>query len=73
MNRKSKEAIISSIAIGYFMIGLIFALFFAYYYHWPALGYFSPGFYSVIVSWPYQALGLVTDILRYGLAGKPLL
>jgi len=39
---KSKEAIISSIAIGYFMIGLIFAVMFAIYYRWPTLSFFSP-------------------------------
>ncbi len=70
---KSRETIISSIAIGYIMIGLIFAVIFAYYYKWPLLSFFSPGFYSVILTWPYQAIGFTGDLLTYGLAGKPLL
>lgn len=56
----------------YFILGLIFAFLFALYYRWPALGYFSPGFYMVIFSWPYQAIGFIKDLLYYGLAGKPI-
>jgi len=68
--RKSK--ITSTIAIGYFMFGFLFAIGFAFYYRWPAISFLSPGFYSVILSWPYQAIGLVNDLLNYGLAGKPI-
>lgn len=67
-----RSSIISTIAIGYFMTGFIFAIAFAIYYHWPVLSFLSPGFYSVILTWPYQAIGLSKDLLNYGLAGKPI-
>ena len=67
-----KEKLISSIAIGYFIIGVIFAAAFAIYYHWSPLSFFSPGFYSVIFTWPIQTIGLFNDLLIYGLAGKPI-
>ncbi|MBI4036308.1 hypothetical protein HY386_00320 [Candidatus Daviesbacteria bacterium] len=66
------ETWLSRIAILYFMIGFVFAIAFAVYYHWPALSFLSPGFYSVILTWPYQAIGFTTDLLTYGLAGKPI-
>lgn len=66
------EKKVSLMAALYFMFGLIFALAFAFYYRWPAVGYFSPGFYVVIFSWPYQAIGFIRDILYFGLAGKPI-
>ncbi len=72
MRLKNREALISSIAIGYFMIGLLFAIAFAFYYRWPGLSFFSPGFYSVILTWPYQAIGFVKDLLAFGLSGKPI-
>lgn len=56
----------------YFVFGLIFAFLFAYFYHWSSFSYFSPGFYVVILTWPYQALGFIPDFLTYGLAGKPI-
>ncbi len=70
MNKGSK--LISTIAVGYFMIGLLFAIAFALYYHWPFISFLSPGFYVVILTWPIQIGGFVLDLLRYGMAGKPL-
>jgi hypothetical protein len=68
----SKERILSNIAIIYFITGFIFAIGFALYYHWPFIAFLSPGFYMVIFTWPYQAIGFVGDLLNYGLAGKPI-
>jgi len=67
-----KSSIISSIAIGYFMLGFVVALAFALYYKWSYLSFLSPGFYSVILSWPYQVIGFAKDFWAYGLAGKPI-
>lgn len=67
-----KERIFTSIAIIYFIVGLIFATLFAIYYRWEILSFLSPGFYAVVLSWPYQAIGLIRDLLYYGLAGKPI-
>ena len=67
-----KSSLISTIGIFYFMVGFVFALAFAIYYRWPFLSFLSPGFYSVILTWPYQAIGFAGDLLRYGLAGKPI-
>lgn len=68
----SKEKILSNIAIIYFIMGFIFALAFAIYYRWPFIAFLSPGFYSVIFTWPFQAIGFLNDLLIYGLAGKPI-
>lgn len=68
-----KSALISNFAILYFTIGFVVAILFALYYRWQFLSFLSPGFYSVILTWPYQLIGFVLDVLRYGLAGKPLL
>jgi len=68
----SKEKIISSIAIVYFIAGFIFAALFALYYKWPFLSFLSPNFYSVILTWPFQMGGFLGDLLTYGLAGKPI-
>ena len=68
----SKEKIVTNIAIIYFMLGLIFATLFAIYYRWEVLSFLSPGFYAVVLSWPYQAIGLIRDLLYYGLTGKPI-
>lgn len=68
----NKEKILSSIAVGYFMAGFVFAIVFALYYRWPTLSFLSPGFYSVIITWPFQAIGFINDLLIYGLAGKPV-
>jgi len=65
-----KSKIISRVGIMYFLFGLIFATFYAIYYKWVALAFLSPGFYAVLISWPFQAIGLVNDIATYGLAGK---
>lgn len=67
-----KSSLLSSIAMAYFMIGFVIAILFALYYRWSYLSFLSPGFYSVILTWPIQAIGLFLDFLRYGLAGKPL-
>lgn len=66
------EKKLSTVAVLYFVIGLIFAFIFAIYYRWSAFSYFSPGFFSVVLTWPYQAIGFTKDILYYGLAGKPV-
>lgn len=67
-----KSSFVSTLAIIYFMAGFVFAIAFAIYYHWPALSFLSPGFYSVILTWPYQAIGFIRDFLIYGLTGKPI-
>lgn len=68
----SKEKILSTIGIVYFIAGFVFTIAFAIYYRWPILSFLSPGFYSVILTWPFQAIGFVRDLLIYGLAGKPI-
>ncbi|MBI2040248.1 hypothetical protein HYT18_04180 [Candidatus Microgenomates bacterium] len=68
----SKERLLSTITIIYFMTGFIFAILFAIYYRWPPLSFLSPNFYSVLLTWPYQAIGFIRDLLAYGLAGKPI-
>ena len=68
----SKEKLISTIAIIYFTIGFLFAILFAVYYRWSPLSFLSPGFYTVILTWPYQAIGFIKDFLSYGLAGKTI-
>ncbi|MBI4038167.1 hypothetical protein HY387_00735 [Candidatus Daviesbacteria bacterium] len=68
----TKEKIITNLAIIYFVIGLLFAIFFAIYYKWPPLSFLSPGFYAVLISWPLQTPGFANDFLIYGLAGKPI-
>ncbi|MDD2823328.1 MAG: hypothetical protein PHQ59_04600 [Candidatus Daviesbacteria bacterium] len=65
------EKKITAIAIVYFVIGLIVAITFATFYHWPPLSYFSPNFYSVVLTWPFQLSGLISDFQYYGFAGKP--
>lgn len=68
----SKGKLVSNLAIAYFMIGFVVAILFALYYRWSYLSFLSPGFYSVILSWPYQLIGFMRDFLNYGLAGKPI-
>lgn len=60
------------LASSYFIFGLIFAFAFALFYRWEPLGYFSPGFYAVILTWPLQITGFIQDFLIYGLAGKSI-
>ncbi|MDO8618710.1 MAG: hypothetical protein Q7R49_02060 [Candidatus Daviesbacteria bacterium] len=67
-----KEKIITNIAIGYFLIGVVVAILFALYYKWTALSFFSPGFFAVVFSWPLQMPGFIGDFLSYGFAGKPI-
>ncbi len=69
---KKASAIFSTLAIAYFMAGFVFAILFALYYKWPFISFLSPGFYSVIISWPYQAIGFINDLTAFGLAGKPI-
>lgn len=66
------EKKLSLIAALYFVIGLIFAVGFALFYHWSAFAYFSPGFYVVILTWPYQLIGFLPDFFAYGFSGKPI-
>lgn len=67
-----KSSILSNIGIGYFMLGFLIAILFAIYYKWPIYSFLSPGFYSVIFTWPFQIIGFISDFLNYGLAGKPI-
>ncbi len=65
------EKKIATFAAIYFVIGLIFAVFFAWFYHWPSLSYLSPGFYVVVLSWPIQIPSFIYDFQYFGFAGKP--
>ncbi|MBU1000504.1 hypothetical protein KKE78_03875 [Patescibacteria group bacterium] len=67
-----KEKFISTLSIAYFMIGFVFTIAFAIYYRWPLLSFLSPGFFSVILTWPLQIIGFTGDLWIYGLAGKPI-
>jgi len=62
-----KEKLLTNFAIVYFILGLFFATIFAIYYKWEALSFLSPGFYAVVLTWPF-----LQDFLTYGLAGKPI-
>jgi len=64
------EKAATTIAILYFVVGIIFAISYALFYHWPALSFFSPGFYAVVLTWPFQLPGFFFDFQYYGLAGK---
>lgn len=66
------EKKITTIAVLYFVIGIIFAIIFALFYHWPTLSFFSPNFYLVVFTWPFQIFGLISDFQYYGFAGKIL-
>ncbi len=66
------EKKIISVAIAYFVIGLVFAIIYAIFYHWPPLSFFSPGFYAVLLTWPIQLLGFISDFQYYGFTGKTL-
>lgn len=67
------EKILTKLVMIYFAVGLIFAILFALYYRWEWFGYFSPGFFTVLISWPFQAWGFGKDLIYFGLAGKPTL
>jgi len=67
-----EKKIINFVVI-YFLLGLIFATIFAFFYHWPPLSFLSPGFYAVTLTWPIQLPGFVWDFQYYGFAGKTLL
>ncbi len=71
MTKLELNKLFPTFAAIYFITGLLFALFYAYFYHWPLLGFFSPGFYVVILTWPVQTIGFIPDILTFGLSGKP--
>lgn len=62
----------STYFIAYLILGLIFAIGFALFYRWSPLSYLSPGFYGVVLTWPYQAIGFTHDLMYYGLAGRPI-
>lgn len=65
------EKIISFLASFYVIFGLIFALYYAVYYHWSMpFSLFSPPFFSVLITWPFQIPGFLNDILLYGPGGK---
>jgi hypothetical protein len=64
------ERTLSVLAIIYFMIGVVFATCYALFYHWSFFSFLSPGFYAVLLSWPIQLPGLLTDFQLYGWAGK---
>jgi len=61
---------VTTIAILYFMIGLVFAILYALFYHWGFLSFFSPGFYVVVITWPIQLPGFIADFSYYGFSGK---
>jgi hypothetical protein len=67
------EKRIATFGVAYFIIGIVFAIGFAMFYHWPPLSYFSPNFYSVVLTWPFQLPGLIWDFQSYGWAGKTLI
>ncbi len=73
INLKNFEGKLSTIAIAYFFIGLVFAISYALFYHWEAFSFFSPGFYIVVLSWPMQIPGFLKDFMVYGFTGKILL
>lgn len=66
------EKILTNFTIIYFILGLFFATMFAIYYRWVALSFLSPGFYAVVITWPFQFPGLLKDFITYGFAGKPI-
>lgn len=66
------EKIVTTVATAYFFIGLFFGFFYALFYHWEVLSFFSPGFYTVVLSWPVQAPGLFNDLRYFGFSGKTL-
>lgn len=70
---KKIEKYLPTFAIIYFTIGLLFASGYAFFYHWPTLSFFSPGFYMVVLTWPVQIPGFVSDFQYYGWAGKTLI
>lgn len=67
------EKRLATFAIIYFIIGLLFAIIYALFYHWTTLAFFSPGFYVVILSWPLQIPGFLADFQTFGLSGKTLI
>lgn|GEM_PF-1560846 len=67
-----KSSLLSTLGIIYFMVGVVFTIAFAIYYRWPGLAFLSPGFFSVVFTWPYQAIGFARDLMQFGLAGKPI-
>ncbi len=72
LKKLNPEKNLATVGIVYFIIGLFFAISYALFYHWSILSFFSPGFYAVILSWPIQIPGFISDFQVYGLAGKAL-
>ena len=68
---KKFEKVLATLAVIYFFTGLIFAVGFAIYYHWSYLSFLSPGFFTVLFTWPLQLPGMISDLQNYGLVGKP--
>ena len=66
------EKAITTVLILYFFIGIVFTIIYALFYHWSALSFFSPGFYTVVISWPLQVKGFISDFSYYGFSGKVL-
>jgi hypothetical protein len=64
---------LSTVAILYFIVGIVFASAYATFYHWSFFSFFSPGFYVVVFTWPFQIPGFFSDFQIYGFAGKTLL
>lgn len=69
---KRFENVLTLTASIYIVVGLVFATYYAFYYHWTMpFSLLSPGFFAVVLTWPIQAVGFVKDILYFGPAGKP--
>jgi len=64
---------IAKFAIIYFVVGVIFAFLYAWFYHWGFFSLFSPGFYAVVLTWPAQVPHFFFDFQTYGLNGKTLI
>jgi hypothetical protein len=67
------EKKLSTVGIVYFIIGIVFAIAYALFYHWEFFSFFSPGFYAVVLTWPFQIPGFFIDFQTFGFAGKTLI
>lgn len=66
------ERNLTNFFIVYFITGILFAFIYAWFYHWGFLSLFSPGFYVVVLTWPFQIPHFIIDFQQYGFAGKVL-
>lgn len=64
---------LTAIGIVYFIVGVVFAVCYALFYHWGFLSFLSPGFFAVALTWPIQFPGFLWDFQLYGLTGKELI